>query len=146
MLKSSLAVLLLSGVMSAQCRYTKSYDASLDAAWTAPKSKQVTLMPDFLRIDNKAINISLRDGSKMHGFDGVSNGAAPFVVIISDRLTEQERKETLYHELSHIAARLSGHIFNPCKKFDEDDSIELFTPVMVRILEQNPQLVQYLTR
>jgi hypothetical protein len=145
LLRGSLLILLCS-LASAQCRYTKNYVAAMDAAFMAPRSKQASLMPDFARINNKPVNISLRDGKRMHGFDGISTGEPPFIIAISDQLTEEDKKETLYHELSHIAARISGVKQDPCKKRDEDDSIELFAPGMLKIFEQNPQIVQYLTR
>ena len=65
------------------------------------------------------------------------------IILLSDGMDDFLERETFYHELSHIAARLKEPI-DGCKKRNEDESIELISPGMVTILGLNPEAATYI--
>lgn len=65
---------------------------------------------------------------------------------ISPRLNEADKRETLLHELEHVAIRYHGLGFDDTQTFTEDDFIEDNAPQLLEILSdpRNDEVRKYL--
>lgn len=114
----------------------------------APLSKLKSGVPPFIYSGAQTFYVEMRDGkvgSDCYGVTSFYRGRMG-VVVLSDAMDDWHTKETLHHEVSHIAADLRDD--GKCKFKDEDQAVEHFSPGWVDILRdsRNAKLVEYLTK
>lgn len=106
-------------------------------------------MPKEIKIGSQLFKIVLRDPS----FDGMLHEAVGYslddenLIVISNRLSETKRKQTLVHEILHCLKFVfyAGH--HPVTKdFDtwEHFFINLYEEPLLMVLIDNPHLTRYL--
>ena len=63
---------------------------------------------------------------------------------VKQRLRKSKAQEILLHEVLHVAS--SGLVKNGKDQYDEESFVSALAPVVLSTLQDNPGLVEYLTR
>jgi hypothetical protein len=99
--------------------------------------------PRTLRIDNKNFKV------EMESFTDSYAGMTYFekkLIRIDPSSTSTLRRKVYLHELMHVAWHEGKPSANKAQKFTEEEAIQELVPGLLKVLEQNPQAVEYLRR
>ncbi|MCU1309341.1 MAG: hypothetical protein JWO20_466 [Candidatus Angelobacter sp.] len=97
--------------------------------------------PDVLTIGDITFKV------EMEKFPDSFSGMTYFekkVIRIDPSSTSTLRRKVYLHELMHVAWHDGKLPYNSQQTYTEDEAIESLVPGLLRILEQNPEAVQYL--
>ena len=97
--------------------------------------------PTTMRVD--AIEFQV----KLQPFADTYAGMTHFdthVVQIDPSSIEEQRRRVFLHEMLHVAWNQGRASTDKSKKFTEEEAIQALTPGLLKMLEQNPQSVEYL--
>jgi hypothetical protein len=135
-----LLALASASIVSAACRPDPYIDHEFERAVRIPLPGR---LPTEISDGHHIFSVQMAKATSMPHFNGVTNYDAR-VILLADDLSADQERETFYHELSHVAARLKESIYDGCKRRNEDQAIELISPGMVELLRKNPGVLDYL--
>ncbi|MCU1285955.1 MAG: hypothetical protein JWO13_2305 [Acidobacteriales bacterium] len=99
--------------------------------------------PETLRLDNQNFKV------QMEPFTDSYAGMTRFdkkVIQIDPSSISGLRRKVYLHELIHVAWHEGKPSTNKEQKFTEEEAIQQLVPGLLKVLEQNPQAVEYLSR
>ncbi|MCU1305643.1 MAG: hypothetical protein JWN45_338 [Acidobacteriaceae bacterium] len=97
--------------------------------------------PDVLRIGD--INFKVELKSFPDSFSAMTYFEKK-VIRVDPSSTSTLRRKVYLHELMHVAWHDGKLPYDSQQTYTEDEAIESLVPGLLRILEQNPEVVQYL--
>jgi hypothetical protein len=124
----------------AKCKEDPYIDHEFETAVRVPLPNR---LPPEVTDGKKTFHVEMARFYSMKHFNAITNWESR-TILLADNLSIDDERETFYHELSHVAARLKESIYDGCKRRNEDQAIELISPGMVELLRKNPAVLDYL--
>jgi hypothetical protein len=130
----------LSVEAEARCKDDPYIDHEFETAVRVPLPNR---LPPEVTDGKRTFHVEMARFYSMKHFNAITNWDSR-TILLADNLSIDDERETFYHELSHVAARLKESIYDGCKRRNEDQAIELISPGMVELLRKNPAVLDYL--
>ena len=104
-------------------------------------------MPKTVRVGTHAYAVLRKSNAQMPEIDGAKpHGCCDFdnlQILIAKGLRKSKAKEFLLHEILHACTYPS---FNGNTKMTDEDFVTAVAPVLLQVMTDNPELVEYLTQ
>ena len=98
-------------------------------------------MPKTVKVGAHVYSVLSRTAAQIQGVGECDN--TTLQIKIKQRLKRSKAKEILLHEILHA---VTLQCLDGGKKLDDEDFITATSPVLLQVLQDNPELLEYLTQ